>query len=351
MSIPQENRNNPLPLRFHHFIRKHANWIIATLVFLLILCIGAQYDVKLGCLIAVIDTVWIVLAKWMFDRFFRSKFFMRSQTLLNICIIFLLISCATLTMTLAEKTVGRALMPVRMPEIDRIYIVVRDGFWIICTFLASLVLYSEQNIAHQQALANAKNDLEFKLLRSQISPHFIFNALNNIYAMVYIKDERAPETILQLSEMLRYTIDFCQKDEVEVTKECDYIENYIRFQQPRTGSSGIVRFRHDIQDQSLCIPPMLLLPFVENCFTHGDLSPEAAHGIDIALTVTGERLEFTTVNAKRRTALPVRKTRESTGIANVRQRLQLYYKDHYTLLTDDGETLFRVELQIQFPQS
>ena len=338
-------------LRLHRFIREHANWIIATVVFLLILCLGAQYDVQLGCLIAVIDTVWIVLAKWMFDRFFRSNFFRRSQTLLNICVILLLISCAILTMMSVEKTASRLLLPDRLPEIERIYIVVRDGFWIICTFLASLVLYSEQNLAHQQALVNAKNDLDLKLLRSQISPHFIFNTLNNIYSLVYTKDERAPETILQLSEMLRYTIDFCQKDEVEVIKECDYIENYIRFQRPRTGNSDIVSFRHDIQDQSLCIPPMLLQPFVENCFTHGDLSPEAAHGIDIDLTVTSEKLEFTTVNAKRQTALPVRKTREGTGIANVKQRLQLYYKDHYTLLTDDGDTLFRVMLQIQFPQS
>ncbi|MBR3286551.1 MAG: histidine kinase [Bacteroidales bacterium] len=337
-------------LRLHRFIREHANWIIATVVFLLILCLGAQYDVRLGCLIAVIDTVWIVLAKWVFDSFFRSNFFRRSQTLLNICVIFLLISCATLTMMFVEKTVGQALMPDRMPEIERIYIVVRDGFWIICTFLASLVLYSEQNIAHQQALASAKNDLEFKLLRSQISPHFIFNALNNIYSMVYLKDEKAPETILQLSEMLRYTVDFCRADEVEVTKECDYIENYIRFQQAHTGRAGAVRFRHDIRDRSLCIPPMLLQPFVENCFIHGDLSPEAVHGIDITLDVDSEKLEFTTVNAKRHTALPVRKTRESTGIANVRQRLQLYYKDHYSLLTEDGEQLFRVVLQINFPK-
>ena len=337
-------------LRLHRFIREHANWIIATVVFLLILCLGAQYDVRLGCLIAVIDTVWIVLAKWLFDSFFRSKFFWRSQTLLNICVIFLLISCATLTMMFVEKNVGRALMPDRMPDIERIYIVVRDGFWIICTFLASLVLYSEQNLADQQALANAKNDLEFKLLRSQISPHFIFNALNDIYSMVYLKDEKAPETILQLSEMLRYTVDFCRADEVEVTKECDYIENYIQFQQAQTGRAGSVRFRHDIRDRSLCIPPMLLQPFVENCFVHGDLSPEAAHGIDITLDVNSEKLEFTTVNAKRHTALPVRKTRESTGIANVRQRLQLYYKDNYTLLTEDGEQLFRVVLQINFPK-
>lgn len=348
MASPQDSKKHPIIMHVHSMVRLYSSWLIAVVVFTLIFITGAQYAVRIGLTFAVIDTLCIVLAKWLFDQFFNSRFFSRSYTMLNIFVIFALITCMVSLMNLLEFLSCKVVLPDVDLDVEHIYTVVRDGFWIVGAFLASLVLWSEDNIARQETLISAKNDLELKLLRQQISPHFIFNALNNIYSLVYTKSDKAPEMILQLSDMLRYTVDLSQMDQVEVEKECNYIENYISFQRIRLGGDVPVHFTKDIRDASVCIPPMLLQPFVENCFIHGDLSEGGGRHADILVSVDSKRLVFKAENTKRSTPSFVRKKHESTGIANVRQRLQLYFNDAFTLDVNDTPDIFSVFLQIDF---
>ncbi len=197
----------------------------------------------------------------------------------------------------------------------------------------------------EAALLKSENlQSELKFLKSQINPHFLFNALNNIYTLSMIKSEKTPEMILKLSEMLRYILYDCQEERVSLQKEIDYIRNYVDLQKLKDEKNSNVKT--DIKvDGRLKIAPMLLIPFIENAFKHGDVLLSEQGWMNIQMSTDEGRLRFTVENS-----LPSRDyTKDGgggIGLENVKKRLDMLYKDAYELRFEQSEKVFRVDLNI-----
>lgn len=186
---------------------------------------------------------------------------------------------------------------------------------------------------------------ELKFLKSQINPHFLFNALNNIYTLSVIKSEKTPEMILKLSEMLRYIIYDCNEDKVLLTKEVNYILNYVDLHKLKDESIKNIELNLGQFEEDLQVAPMLLIPFIENSFKHSNIEDTRTGWIKIELAVENFELKFTVSNSKS-SAKYTKDSLGGVGLKNVKKRLELIYPDKHDLqiLEDDQE--YRVELTL-----
>ncbi len=123
----------------------------------------------------------------------------------------------------------------------------------------------------EQEIKTQNLEAELRFLKAQVNPHFLFNALNNIYALSFIQSEKAPEMILKLSDMMSYMLYDCKSEEVPLTSEISYLQNYIDLQQLKKEGELNVTFDLEGDQSGLMIKPMLLIPFFENAFKHGNL--------------------------------------------------------------------------------
>ncbi len=151
---------------------------------------------------------------------------------------------------------------------------------------------------------------------------------------------------MKLAEMLHYIIDECQVDKVPIAREVQYIENYLGFQGMRYGEIANLRFTHIVDDARAEIPPMILQPFIENSFKHGDMTSNPAGKITISLLVENKRLLFTVVNTKGK-ANEQNFEREGLGVSNVERRLKLYYPGKHSLEMQRTEKEYLVTLKIE----
>jgi sensor histidine kinase YesM len=197
--------------------------------------------------------------------------------------------------------------------------------------------------ASERQKENLKAELSF--LRSQISPHFLFNVLNNIVAMVRMKNEELEPTVIKLSSLLQYMLYETDEDKVLLKNEVEYLRSYIDLQQMRFSSKLNVKLQFDIKEEWQAIEPMLLIPFVENAFKHGNgllKNPE----IQICLKVENNLLDFHVNNKYTGTATSKDKT-AGIGLANVKRRLELLYANKHSLKIEKQSDWFKVSLQIK----
>jgi two-component system, LytTR family, sensor kinase len=198
-----------------------------------------------------------------------------------------------------------------------------------------------------------KTVTDLKVLRSQVQPHFLFNSLNTIYALTRKKSAEAPDAVLKLSDLLRYTIRQGDRDEVPLDEEAEYLTSYIDLQRMRMNDPERVVFSyiHDNKDAGnetetagTLIAPLLLIVFVENAFTHADLT--TGGNIRIELRSGSDGIRFLCSN-------PVspepgnNSASNGTGIANARRRLELHYPGRHTLDIDEKDGHFVVNLHIE----
>lgn len=188
---------------------------------------------------------------------------------------------------------------------------------------------------------------ELKLLKSQINPHFLFNSLNNIYTLTLLQDPKAPESLLKLSNMLRYMLYEAETDTVPLAREIEYLHNYINLMQLKNSQGMNVRVALDDSQPGLMVAPLLFITFVENAFKHGRIE-DLDHGyINIELlTDQAGTISFTVTNNLPATAV----TKDEVGgigLDNLRKRLELQYPGRHVLsVTTEGD-VFRAHFQIQ----
>ncbi len=185
---------------------------------------------------------------------------------------------------------------------------------------------------------------EIALLRSQVNPHFLFNTLNNIYSLVYNKSDEAAEAVMKLSSIMRYMLYDSNTDIVAVHKEVEYLNSFIELQQLRITQKGFVEIKVTGAMENRTIAPMLLIPFVENAFKHGEKNH--APGIIINLNLKVDSLVFTVENYTK--AIPQAPAEESGGfgLENIKRRLGLLYPDKHELIINKNEDKFKIELTI-----
>lgn len=198
----------------------------------------------------------------------------------------------------------------------------------------------------QQILTEEKLQAELKFLKTQIHPHFLFNTLNNLYALTLKKSDKAPETVLKLSELINYMLYECRSDEVPLSKEIKFIQNYIDIEKMRYGDKLDIDLRVTGNVGDRTIAPLMLLPFVENCFKHGASENLQQSWVKISVDSHPDHVVIKVENSKA-AENDVLKREEGIGIRNVKRRLDLLYPNMYELKIMDGEETFLVILSIR----
>ncbi|MDQ6844326.1 MAG: histidine kinase [Bacteroidota bacterium] len=203
--------------------------------------------------------------------------------------------------------------------------------------------YTKLRQAEQQ-LRIEKQAAELNYLRSQTNPHFLFNTLNNIYSLARDKSDLAPESILRLSKILRFMLYETSGDYIAIEEELKIITDYIALEKLRYDDSLHINFNHNIEDMKQAIPPLLLIPLVENAFKHGVSETRNQPFVHIHLSVNNRQLLFVVKNSTE--AFPHEENvKENIGLANLRRQLELLYTS-FDLSVRQGDSVFTATLKI-----
>lgn len=227
--------------------------------------------------------------------------------------------------------------------------------WFIATYAITVIFYfqrkeNEEKIISDQ-LKSEKLDMELRYLKSQINPHFLFNALNNIYSMVYTHDENAADGVLKLSEMLRYVLVDCQAEMIPLSKEIKYIENFIDFQMMRMGGHRDVHFEKSVENEDFMIAPMLLQPIIENCFKYSRLESHPDGYVHVSVSQSHGKLRFEAENTIAQNAIAIvgngtEEKKSGIGQRNVQQRLMLHYGEDYKFDIQQDKEVYKVRIEL-----
>jgi two-component system, LytTR family, sensor kinase len=194
-----------------------------------------------------------------------------------------------------------------------------------------------------QSLQIQKQEAELNYLKSQTNPHFLFNTLNNIYSLARDKSDLAPESILRLSKILRFMLYETSGEYIAVEHELKIIDDYIALERLRYDDSLHVNITRDIEDMKQAVPPLLLIPLVENAFKHGVSETRDRPFVEIHLSINRRILTFVVRNSTDMTA--ERPVKENIGLSNLRRQLQLLYSD-FSLDVQPGDAVFVATLKI-----
>ncbi len=194
-------------------------------------------------------------------------------------------------------------------------------------------------------LTALNKESELNELKKQLNPHFLFNALSNIYSIAYLKDEETPDKIMQLSKMLRYVIYDTNIDFIELSKEIEYLEYYIDFQKFKIRKEQQINFDFSGANGNLKIAPLLLLPFIENAFKHSQVAVEPDSSVTIKLWTEENIIHFMVKNSISKQTQPQILNNRGIGLENIKKRLDLIYKSEAEL-NIKSETEFEVYLKI-----
>lgn len=187
---------------------------------------------------------------------------------------------------------------------------------------------------------NLQTELDY--LKHQINPHFFMNTLNNIHALIDIDTEKAKETVLELSKMMRYLLYDSSQESLPLKNEVHFITNYIELMRIRYTDEIDIHLSVPHEIPNVQIPPLLFISFIENAFKHG-VSYQHQSFIHISMEIKDDELQFLVVNSSFNHA---DKQTKGVGLDNIRKRLQLLYKDNYTLEIRDQENKYHVLLII-----
>ena len=218
-------------------------------------------------------------------------------------------------------------------------------------FLGS-ALFAVTNFAYQQQsrvleINSERLETEMKLLKSQINPHFLFNSLNNIYTLTLLNDERGPESLLRLSNMLRYMLYEAEVGTVPLSRELDYLRNYVNLMKLKDSAGLNIRMNLDSSRPNLSVAPLVFITFVENAFKHSRIEDRETGFIDIELTTDENgHVDFTVANNLPNTAGP-KDAVGGIGLDNLRKRLNLLYPGRHTFDVSNNGKTFTAHLKIQ----
>ncbi len=207
----------------------------------------------------------------------------------------------------------------------------------------------ENRIAQErqsQLLLNQHNEAQLMYLKAQINPHFLFNALNNIYSLAVVKSDKTPNMVLNLADLLRYSIYEGQKGKVLITDEIRHIEKYFELYQAAQEKPVNIKFNIVGSIGNQKIEPMMLIPIVENCIKHGDLGTNTDAFVQVILEVENDGLRFTTLNSTSKTNHQ-KDGVGGVGLKNIKRRLELKYPNEHTFSVMDTGQEFEVFLNIK----
>ncbi len=218
---------------------------------------------------------------------------------------------------------------------------------IVILFMSTVLLYALYFSSREKEmlqLINTGKEAKLQYLHAQINPHFLFNALNNIYSLSLTGSPRTPEMLLTLTDILRYSVYQNERRKVAVVEEADQIEFLIRLFNLKNDDAYRINFiRENLQGY---IEPMILVPLAENCLKHCDFDMNDNAHATMKLEVDKNTIKFTTENTFSKGAMHDKVG--GVGRANIIERLKLVYADRHEMKTTEGPDIYKVELSIQW---
>ncbi len=221
------------------------------------------------------------------------------------------------------------------------------GFSMSSVIFFGIIRHVYNYIKLKQATKNLlieKQQAELNYLKSQTNPHFLFNTLNNIYSLARDKSDLAPESILRLSKILRFMLYETGGAYIAIEQELKIINDYIALEKLRYDDSLHINFNYDIEDMKQALPPLLLIPLVENAFKHGVSETRDRPFVDMHLSVKKKQLIFEVKNSMEAFA-EEKGIKENIGLSNLRRQLELLYRD-FDLSVQKGGSAFTAILKI-----
>jgi two-component system LytT family sensor kinase len=240
-----------------------------------------------------------------------------------------------------------------MPPMSRNYVFILILVYLI-VFMGSLISLIGHNFKTQSYTNELQNklletqlqikDQELQYLKKQIHPHFLFNTLNTIYGFALKQSTDTPEIILKLSNLLDYILYQVNKPSVGLVEEVSHIKEYIDLERIRFQETLKVDFTSEEIHSDIQIAPMLLIPFVENAFKHGDLIDDFLH-IELEIKTDGNGLDFNIKNSVKENYQE--KTKNGIGLENIKKRLDILYVNNYSLDINRENNWYKVRLKIE----
>ena len=198
-----------------------------------------------------------------------------------------------------------------------------------------------------EILKQEKATAELSFLKAQIHPHFLFNTLNNLYALTLDKSDEAPEVVAKLAEMLDYMLYRCQSDKVPIGQEIALLEHYIDLERLRYGDRLQLDFTYSVDDPQTLVAPLILISIVENAFKHGVSSVLGPAVVAISLKVKNGGLHFRVLNTKPGvTQDDEMDYRKGIGVQNAKRQLDLIYPNQYEWQIKEQEETYEVNLNL-----
>ncbi len=211
----------------------------------------------------------------------------------------------------------------------------------------SLVVDFYKRDRESKELENEQKEIKLQFLRNQLNPHFLFNSLNSIYALVRSKSDNAPEAVITLSELMRYMLYEAGDEQVSLEKEINYIKNYIALQRLRLKNTEAVKLNIKGETRHLKVYPLLLISFIENAFKYGT-DYKGNTQIDIKIVVENKKLHLYVKNI---IGLYKRDDKNSgVGLENIKNQLNHLYNNNHQLTINESKTHFKVELTINLKE-
>jgi sensor histidine kinase YesM len=215
---------------------------------------------------------------------------------------------------------------------------------------AAIKLMKYWYVKEQRNLQLQKENIssQLQLLKAQVHPHFLFNTLNNIYSSAQVTSPAAANMIVSLSQLLRYMLYEGNQPTVLLSRELKMLAEYMQLEKSRYGNGLDLNVKMPVEETGLSLAPLLLLPFVENCFKHGTSQVLEQPWISLHIAVEEDWLKMKLVNGKTEEST---KTSSGIGLSNVQKRLQLLYPNRHELLVTNEEEVFIVNLKLQLEKT
>lgn len=331
-------------------------WAIHLLFWLIFGWLGYRYTIdflklikvektsSMVMLYSVVDVMVLMIPVYLNYFFLLPKYFLKRKFAIYFLLMFLSVLAGSFFICVVEDLFLRPDHPEWLYSNRHLYS--RVPYLLVFNFIVHFSFLFEEVQRKQRReteLKKANAETELKWLKAQVNPHFLFNALNNIYSLAYVQSSETAPAVMKLSELMRYMLQESNAEKITVEKEAAYLGNYIQLQMLKKRYASKIAADIQLNNSLLMIEPMLLINFVENAFKHSNLEEEGAW-VKMKLYTNGNQLQFHIEN----TFGPTGSKDKTTGIGleNVKQRLQLLYPDRHQLNIETKNAVHSVHLII-----
>lgn len=355
--MDKQNTNNLLVAK-NHWIGHTIYWLVAAFLLFFIFS-NRNYDVQIRLVLTGLLIVTSYLTSMAVNNYLIPKLLFQGKTKLFVYSLFavfiltfwLITLSIILILLYSLKYLPEAVTPTRE---DLLILISGNYLVVILAAVIHFIRESYRRMLEKQKAELQKQETEEKLkevhlqlLQGQLHPHFLFNMLNNLYGLVKEDAETSRGVIVKLSDLLDYMLYQCNKDEIELAEEIQFIRNYIELERMRHNEDFNVRLDVPENPGKVKIAPLILFPFVENAFKHGFRNADNPL-IHIELKTDEEKLTFLVSNNTAESSSDPYLNQESKGIGlkNSRERLTLLYKDKHELKIEQQNQTYSVHLEI-----